>query len=180
MASHRDGASRKAFQRTPAGQVRGTSLALFLSTYVNKVDRKGRVSVPATFRAALAGQSFLGIVAYRSFKLPCLEASGIDRMEEMTARLDQLGQFSESYDNLSALFADAQQLPFDGEGRIVLPATLAEHAGVADHAAFVGLGRTFQIWQPERFATHQSELRERARRQGVTLPPRQPPAGVGR
>ena len=150
-------------------------MALFLSTFVNKVDRKGRVSVPATFRAALAGQSFLGIVAYRSFKLPCVEGSGIDRMEEMSGRVDQMAQFSEPYDNLAVLFSDAQQLPFDGEGRIMLPQELAEHASIADYAAFVGQGRTFQIWEPERFKTHQDELRERARRQGVTLPPPPPP-----
>jgi MraZ protein len=150
-------------------------VALFLSTFVNKVDRKGRVSVPATFRAALAGQSFLGIVAYRSFKLPCVEGTGIDRMEEMSGRIDQMAQFSEPYDNLAVVFSDAQQLPFDGEGRIMLPQVLAEHAGIADHAAFVGQGRTFQIWEPERFKTHQDELRERARRQGVTLPPPPPP-----
>jgi MraZ protein len=146
-------------------------VALFLSTFVNKVDRKGRVSVPASFRSALAGQSFLGIVAFRSFKLPCLEGSGIDRMEEMSGRVDQIDQFSEPHDNLSVMFSDAQQLPFDGEGRVMLPQVLAEHAGITEHAAFVGQGRTFQIWEPERFKTYQAELRERARRQGATLPP---------
>jgi MraZ protein len=147
-------------------------LALFLSTYVNKVDRKGRVSVPATFRAALAGQSFNGIIAFRSFKLPALEASGIDRMEEMGARIDALDEFSEDRDALSSLFADAHQLAFDGEGRIVLPEALTQHAGIGETAAFVGLGRTFQVWEPERFEKHQQEMRERARRQGTTLPQR--------
>jgi len=146
-------------------------VALFLSTFTNKVDRKGRVSVPAPFRAALAGQSFLGIVAFRSFKLPCVEASGIDRMEEMSGRVDQMGQFSDPHDSLSVVFSDAQQLPFDGEGRVMLPPVLAEYAGITDYAAFVGQGRTFQVWEPERFKSHQAELRERARRQGVTLPP---------
>lgn len=146
-------------------------MALFLSTFVNKVDRKGRVSVPASFRAALAGQSFLGIVAYPSFKLPCVEGSGIDRMEELSGRVDAMGQFSESSDNASVVFSDSQQLPFDGEGRIMLPEVLAEHAGITEHAAFVGQGRGFQIWEPERFKAHQAELRERARRQGVTLLP---------
>jgi MraZ protein len=146
-------------------------VALFLSTFVNKVDRKGRVSVPASFRSALAGQSFLGIVAYPSFKLPCVEGGGIDRMEELSARVDAMGQFSESADNASVVFSDAQQLSFDGEGRIMLPQVLAEHAGITEQAAFVGQGKTFQIWEPERFKAHQAELRERARRQGVTLPP---------
>jgi MraZ protein len=147
-------------------------LALFLSTFVNKVDRKGRVSVPASFRTALTGLSFPGVVIFRSFKLAALEGSGIDRMEEMSSRIDALDEFSEDRDALAAIFADAQQLAFDGEGRIVLPPTLAEHAGISENAAFVGLGRTFQIWEPQRFERHQEELRERARRQGTTLPTR--------
>ena len=61
----------------------GTNVALFLSTFVNKIDRKGRVSVPAPFRAALAGQSFHGLVAFRSYKLPAVEAFGFDRMEQI-------------------------------------------------------------------------------------------------
>jgi MraZ protein len=156
-------------------------VALFLSTFVNKVDRKGRVSVPAPFRAALASQTFAGIVAFPSFKLPAVEGSGIDRMEEMSARHDGLGQFSEDHESLAVIFADAQQLPFDGEGRIVLPQSLCEHAGIGESAAFVGLGRTFQIWEPDRFKHHQESLRDRARRNGLTLPPRgsEPPAAAG-
>jgi MraZ protein len=147
-------------------------LGLFFSTFVNKVDRKGRVSVPATFRAALEGLSFQGVILFRSFKLPALEGSGIDRMEEMSARLDALDEFSEDRDALASIFADAQQLPFDGEGRIILPQALSEHAGIGESAAFVGLGRTFQIWEPQGFERHQQDLRERARRQGTTLPAR--------
>jgi MraZ protein len=158
-------------------------VALFLSTYVNKVDRKGRVSVPASFRAAVAGQSFAGIVTFRSFKTAAIEGSGIDRIEEMSARLDALEQFSEDYDNLASIFADAQQLPFDGEGRVVLPEELVGHAGISESAAFVGLGRTFQIWEPEAHKRHQGEMRERAKRQGTTLPafrPASPAQGATR
>jgi MraZ protein len=146
-------------------------LALFLSTFVNKVDRKGRVSVPASFRLALTGQNFNGIIAFPSFKLPALEASGIDRMEEVSDRIDQLAEFSEDRDALSSILADAEPLAFDGEGRIVLPEALCKHAGITENAAFVGRGRTFQIWEPQRFQAHQQEMRERARRQGSTLPP---------
>lgn len=160
-----------AFRGTSCGTGRGTAVALFLSTFTNKVDRKGRVSVPATFRAALAGQSFLGIVVYRSVKLLCLEGADIDRMAEMSRRMEQLGQFTEAYDNIAVTFSESQQLSFDGEGRVMLPPALAEYAGVTDYAAFVGQGPTFQIWEPERFKQHQTELRERARRQGVALPP---------
>jgi MraZ protein len=149
-------------------------LGLFFSTVVNKVDRKGRVSVPATFRAALEGLSFPGVILFRSFRLPALDGNGIDRMEELSARIDALDEFSEDREALASIFADAQQLPFDGEGRIVLPEPLCTHAGITENAAFVGLGRTFQIWEPQRFEKHQQDLRERARRQGTTLPSRRP------
>jgi len=151
-------------------------VALFLSTFTNKVDRKGRVSVPATFRAALAGQSFNGIVAYRSFRLDALEGCDYARIAEMSARLDTLEQFSEEHDNLASIFAEAQQLPFDGEGRIVLPEELVGHAGIGELATFVGQGSTFQIWEPEKYKSHQAEVRDRARRQGTTLPAARRPA----
>jgi MraZ protein len=153
-------------------------VALFLSTFINKVDRKGRVSVPASFRGALAAQSFNGIVAFRSFKTSAIEGSGIDRLDEMSARLDELDQFSEDYDSLSSIFADCQQLPFDSEGRIILPPFMVEYAKITENAAFVGLGRTFQIWEPEAYKRHQEEMRERAKRQGITLPGRRPAAAA--
>jgi MraZ protein len=153
------------------GRALGEEVELFLSTFVNKVDRKGRVSVPATFRAAVADQSFPGIVVFPSFKYEALDASGIKRMEEMTARQNILDEFSDEHENIGMLFAMSQALPFDTEGRIVLPENLAQHAHITDSAAFVGLGKSFQIWEPDRFADHQASLRERARRQGTRLPP---------
>lgn len=146
-------------------------MELFLSTFVNKVDRKGRVSVPATFRAAVTDQNFPGIVVFPSFKYEALDGSGIKRMEEMTARQNTLDEFSDEHENIGMLFAQSQALPFDTEGRIVLPEDLAGYAHITDSAAFVGLGKSFQIWEPNRFADHQSSLRDRARRQGTRLPP---------
>jgi MraZ protein len=145
-------------------------MALFLSTYTNKVDKKGRVSVPASFRSALAGQGFNGIIAFRSYVHPAIEGCGWERMERLSASLDDLDQFSEAQDDFAAtIFADAEQLPFDGEGRVVLPESLTAHAGITELAAFVGRGPTFQIWNPDAFRAHQEEARNRARRQGMTL-----------
>jgi MraZ protein len=149
-------------------------VALFLSTFVNKVDRKGRVSVPASFRGVLAEQSFNGIVAFRSFKSPAIEGSGIARLDEISASLAELNEFSEDYDSLSWIFADTQQIPCDSEGRIILPDFMIEHAGITESAAFVGLGRNFQIWEPTAYTRHQDEMRDRAKRHGVTLPGRRP------
>ncbi|MBT4879944.1 MAG: division/cell wall cluster transcriptional repressor MraZ [Alphaproteobacteria bacterium] len=145
-------------------------MALFLSTFTNKIDKKGRVSVPVTFRTALAGQPFLGIVAFRSYKSPSIEACGIDRMTQLSQSVDRLDLFSETQDDFaSTIFADSHQLPFDSEGRIMLPQELLAHAQIESHAAFVGRGATFQIWSPEIFQKHQSEARKRIHEKKATL-----------
>ncbi|HJU18382.1 MAG TPA: division/cell wall cluster transcriptional repressor MraZ [Stellaceae bacterium] len=144
-------------------------MGLFLSTFVNKVDRKGRVSVPATFRATLANQSFLGIIAFPSPKYSALEGCGIDRIEEIAARIDALDLFSEERENFEPLLSESQQLPFDTEGRIILPGELVEHAKITDSVSFVGLGRSFQMWAPAAYAAHKAAVHERARQQGAQL-----------
>jgi MraZ protein len=146
---------------------------LFLSTYVNKVDRKGRVSVPATFRSTLAThrESNL-IVLFPSYRVPALDGTGSNYVEEMNERLETLEQFSDEHENLSQLFAEAHPLTMDGEGRIVLPETLKDYANITTDVAFVGLGAMFQMWEPGRYAEHRSAVRERSRRQGATLPAR--------
>lgn len=153
-------------------------MALFLSTFVNKIDKKGRVSVPATFRAALSGQPFPGIVTYRSFTSPALEGSGMDFMERLAASTEQFDAFSAEQEQITALiFADSKQLPWDPEGRIVLPEDFIAHAGIGETCAFVGLGNTFQIWEPGALRVAQDALRQRALRDRPTLPLRRP-AGV--
>jgi MraZ protein len=146
---------------------------LFLSTYVNKVDRKGRVSVPATFRSTLATHRHPNLViVFPSFRLPALECTGSDRMAEIQERIESLEQFSEEHENLSQLFADAHPLTIDGEGRVILPENLKEYAHITGDVAFVGLGAAFQLWDPAHHEEHRAMVRERSRRQGTTLPPR--------
>lgn len=145
-------------------------MALFLSTYHNKVDKKGRVSVPAHFRNALSGQSFHGIVAYPSFVNPCVEASGIDRIEQLSQSIDSLDPYSEERDAFAtSILGESVQLSFDGEGRIMLPEVLLENAGISDKAVFVGKGATFEIWQPEQFKSYAEKARELARSQREKL-----------
>lgn len=94
----------------------------------------------------------------------------MDRMEQMAESLDDLDLFSDAQDDLSAsIFADAHQLPFDADGRVILPTDLAAHAGISGRAAFVGRGRTFQIWDPDKFDVHKKEARSRAQKHAATL-----------
>jgi MraZ protein len=146
---------------------------LFLSTYVNKVDRKGRVSVPATFRSTLATNKEPNLVVlFPSNRAPALDGAGSDYIAEMKDRVETVEQFSDHHENLSLMFADAHPLSMDAEGRIVLPEDLKTHAQITTDVAFVGLGAMFQVWEPGRYAEHRAAVRERARTQRTTLPPR--------
>ncbi|HKS88272.1 MAG TPA: division/cell wall cluster transcriptional repressor MraZ, partial [Stellaceae bacterium] len=84
-------------------------------------------------------------------RLPAVECTGSDRMEDMQERIETLEQFSEEQENLSQMFADSHPLTIDGEGRVILPERLKEHAGIAGEVAFVGLGAMFQLWDPGRY-----------------------------
>ncbi len=138
-------------------------MPLFLSTYVNKVDKKGRVSVPARYRAALAGQLFNGVIAFPSYVIPAIEACGLDFLEGLQDRLGAFDPFSEARDDLAAsIMSESHELAFDGEGRIVLPQVLMRHADITTQVAFVGHGDRFQIWEPAAAERHKAEARQRA------------------
>ena len=143
---------------------------LFLSTFHNKMDKKGRVSVPASYRAALSAQEFPGIIAYASIMHPCIEACGMQRINKMNERIDLLDPYSPERDAFSAsVFGDSVQLAFDGEGRVVLPESLVTAANLADMATFVGKGETFEIWEPKAFASYMQQARELARAKRAAL-----------
>ncbi len=133
-------------------------MSLFLSSYENRLDTKGRISVPSSFRASVSSERFAGVVLYRSFTNKCIEGLSMSRMEQLAAATDKMGVFDSELDDLSAmLFADARPLAFDVTGRIVIPEDLLKHAGITDKAVFVGRGNSFQIWNPEEFKKAQEK-----------------------
>lgn len=146
-------------------------MALFLSNVTNKLDKKGRVSVPSSFRAAIKDEEFQGVVLFRSNNHECLEGFAWSTMADINSRLDSFDMFSDAQDDLAtAIFADAIQLPFDGDGRIILGVDLIDFAGLVDHAVFVGLGSKFQIWNPVDFAKRQEVARKKVQSKKITLP----------
>ena len=107
-------------------------MALFLSTIINKMDSKCRVSVPSTFRNSLLKQSLKGVIAFPSYNNKSIDACGIDRMEKISNDLDENNKYSkDEFDLVSLYFGEAEQLPFDKEGRIVIPKKLIDHAGLS-------------------------------------------------
>lgn len=146
-------------------------MALFISTFTNRLDRKGRTSVPAPFRSALGDSAHLGVVLFRAHRHSCLEGFEWSRMEEISRRLEHFDLFSDEQDDLAtAIFGESVHLHFDGEGRIMLPQDLVAYANLGEQATFVGLGRKFQIWEPEAFADRKKIAHEQVRDRRLTVP----------
>lgn len=133
---------------------------LFMDTITNKVDAKGRVSLPSDYRAIVKELS-TEIVCYRSLSAPCIEGCLEDSLDKLATEIENSTDFfSETQDNLTNLiFGDAKRFPFDSTGRIVLTEKLLQHAGITDSAVFVGKGRKFQIWNPKNWAKEEARIR---------------------
>ncbi len=145
-------------------------MALFVGRHVNRIDKKGRVSVPKPFRAVFQGRGETRLYAYPLFKHRAIEACGEDFMTRLSASLDDLDMFSDEQDDLAAIVMEnAHALSFDPEGRIVLPKELTEHAGIVGQAVFVGRGARIQIWEPKAYEANRAAAFERARTRGATL-----------
>ena len=125
---------------------------MFLSSYENKIDKKGRVSVPATFRSHLNSMGYNGFISYPSFNHTALEACSQDRIEKLSNTIDSLNPFEERRDFFAtSILSESENLQFDTEGRISLSEKLLNHAKIKSNVLFVGLGKTFQIWEPTTF-----------------------------
>ncbi len=149
----------------------------FLGSHQNRLDAKGRVSVPASFRAALrqsgrqsGGQSGdasaagVQLVLRPSHLHPCIEAWPTSRFETLATPLEHYNLLSTEHDDLAtSIYADAYPVEADKEGRILIPDQLAAHAGLTEAVVFMGMGATFQIWEPAAAERRRAEARIRAR-----------------
>ena len=136
---------------------------MFLSSFVNKIDKKGRVSVPATFRSHLNTLGYNGFISYPSFNHSALEACSQDRIEKLSNTIDSLNPFEEKRDYFAtSILSESVNLQFDTEGRVSLTEKLINHAKIKNNILFVGLGKTFQIWDPKIFEKFKIEANKKA------------------
>ena len=136
---------------------------MFLSTYENKLDKKGRVSVPASYRSYLSNIGYNGVICYPSFNNPCVEAWPQDRIEKISNAIDTLNPFEEKKDYFAtSILSESINLQFDSEGRILLTPKLLKHAKIKSNMVFVGQGKTFQIWEPEIFEKFKVTARKKS------------------
>lgn len=133
-------------------------MALFLSTYINRIDKKGRVSVPSSFRSVLEQNGLKGMICYPSPTLESIEGCAINRMQKISDAIESAGPFSEERNTFSSsIFADSHQIHFDPEGRVIIPGELIVSAGIIDQVSFVGMGETFQMWNPTTYEDYKKD-----------------------
>jgi len=136
---------------------------MFLSTYENKLDKKGRVSVPASFRSYLSNLGYNGVICYPSFNNCSIEAWPQDRIEKISNAIDALNPFEEKKDFFAtSILSESVNLQFDSEGRISIPEKLLKHAKIKNNALFVGQGKTFQIWETTAFEKFKANAKKKS------------------
>ena len=136
---------------------------MFLSSYENKLDKKGRVSVPASYRSYLSNLGYNGVICYPSFNNQSIEAWPQDRIEKISNTIDSLNPFEEKRDYFAtSILSESINLQFDSEGRISLTSKLLKHAKIKRSMLFVGQGKTFQIWEPANFEKFKATARKKA------------------
>lgn len=146
----------------PKSQGRGVDG--FRSNFTNRLDAKGRVSIPASFRAVLTRDGYEGLYAYPSIDAEALDCGGHALVREIDGLLESFPAYSEERAYFStALIGTSENLKIDSEGRVVLTETMKSFAGIASEVTFVGQGYKFQIWEPSRFRAHLEEARIQAR-----------------
>jgi MraZ protein len=163
-------------ERDGTGSGAEAAVKYFSSTYTNKVDQKGRVSIPAPFRKVLASDE---VVLFQSLIYDAVEGSAVEWLDELNQRIQRLPQLSRERAKLEMQLADSQSVSIDKEGRIVLPESFMAYAGIAETAVFVGSSDKFRIWEPKKYAEHRDTARAEARQTGVTEPAFAPTPAAG-
>jgi MraZ protein len=132
----------------------------FLATFVNKLDAKGRVSVPAKFRDVLDTQGSRTIYARASTSGPAIVVGGPAWMEKLHELVEDHDPTGEVHDDFAyTLLGDTVELSLDSEGRVAFPDDLLRHAGLSENAAFVGLGSYFEVWEPQALEERKMQAR---------------------
>ena len=119
--------------------------------------------MPATFRSHLNSLGYNGFISYPSFNHSALEACSQDRIEKLSNTIDSLNPFEEKRDFFAtSILSESENLQFDTEGRVSLSLKLLNHAKIKTNVLFVGLGKTFQTWEPKNFEKFKVVARKKA------------------
>ena len=136
----------------------------FLSHFTHRFDAKGRISIPAPFRAVLMKDGFEGLFTSPALEAPAQDCGGKALLAEIDALLGSMPPYSAARDAFAtALLGAGEILRMDSEGRVLIDERTKARIGLTNEAVFVGQGHKFQIWRPESFEAHLEDSRARLR-----------------
>ena len=119
--------------------------------------------MPATFRSHLSSLGYNGFISYPSFNHSALECCSQNRIEKLSNAIDTLNPFEDKRDYFAtSVLSESINMQFDSEGRVSIPQKLLNHAKIKKNILFIGLGKTFQIWDPKIFEKFKSVARKKA------------------
>ena len=143
-------------------EVKLVVMKLFLSKYLFKIDKKGRVSLPSSYRSVISEKNKVELILFKSFKYQSIEGCGYKRIENISKRIDRLDIFSDDQDDFTtSIFSELRSINLDSEGRFIIPDDLREYANITSEATFIGQGHSFQIWNPNLATERQKKSRKR-------------------
>lgn len=137
---------------------------VFRGEFHQKVDGKGRVSIPASFRRVLesqdpdweTGKRPRFVIVYGDDRRNHLECFSMTAMDDVDARIALMPRGTPERRAMEKLiYTLSLEAEVDEDGRIVLPAKLRDKVGLAGEAYFAGTADTFQIWQPDAYQDHE-------------------------
>lgn len=148
---------------------RGTVARRFRGEFHQKVDSKGRVSIPALFRRVVEacdpdwseGKRPNLVIVYGDHRRKFLECYTIEAIDDIDAQIDAMPRGTVERKMLERLFhGQSHPTQVDEDGRIVLPIKLRDKIGLGEEAFFIASGDRFQIWTPETYAAEEEARTE--------------------
>src|SRR5919202_1627501 len=129
---------------------------MFLGEYDHSVDDKGRLAIPAKFRAALDE----GLYITRGLDR-CLVILDIEAWRAMAERVQALNPWQGDARRMQRhFFSGAVQAQPDKLGRVVIPQYLREYAGITDEVVVVGLADRIEVWSKAEWARERGQAEQ--------------------
>lgn len=142
-------------------------MSRFLSNATNRIDAKGRVSVPAVFRSVLAERNIQELYCFQDFVFPAISAGGPDLLDRFERQIAAEDPFSPDANAMSLLIhGGGVFMRLDAEGRLMVTDFIRDFTGITNEVTFVGRADHFQLWQPEAFRATQAQARGERRLAG--------------
>ncbi|TCV60439.1 MraZ protein [Neorhizobium sp. R1-B] len=133
----------------------------FLSNATNRIDAKGRVSVPASFRAVLLELGIQELYCLQDFIYPAISVGGPDLLGRYEKQIASVDPFSPEANRMSLLVhGGGVFMRLDAEGRLMVTDFIRDFTGISSEVTFVGRSDHFQLWRPQAFHEAQAAARE--------------------